>query len=541
MSHSALRTDGRRRFRRSRVAGLLGVLALSGGWANVALAHPVLTDSPANGQWYAPEGSDEIVFIGQAGEDATELAIRKSAFTTRPLELEVQADAEALVIRSGLDGEQRIRIEIEPDAPNRLTLDGDRLHPRLRWQGRELAPLRGQWVRLLLREDPHLLLELPGATYVNVRVRSNQTWTPGPLSLPESGAVTPAAEAAPSVEGSQGGLSVPPVAPKRTATPSDQGRVGYPTGVKDRQPTPVLVPPEPDRPEQETLLGDVFFDEGWRLSLEAGAETATEVIYRGLSQENQNAILQPYADFDVTLYRRDQATFLNQVDVVFGMRTSHYWGPSGGDRPTRNSKLVEANWYGGLSARMFERWTLSVYPRQRTQVTGKWPGMPNGDVHSVEVMLEFDDSTPAYDWSLQPYALSSLEYEGQSDAAGALQSGDLSIYLEVGVRPEFELFKIGERVPVTLAVPARVGLSIDDYYQDPLTGDDDVFGFFDVGLEVGLPLASIPAGDHAFVWRLTAGVHFVVLGENAADISHMFGTGDDEFRVVGMLGLSVTY
>ena len=283
-------------------------------------------------------------------------------------------------------------------------------------------------------------------------------------------------------------------------------------------------------------------DHHWELFIHATAEARSAYFYRGIAQENQNLINLIGADFSVTIWQDDNAKFLNRVALDWGLQSDHYFGPSGGERATTNVKFVELEWYGGISAQVLDRWTFAIYPRQRTSVSGRTPSL-RGDVHSFEMWLEFDDRTPAYDWKLSPRAMISIEYEGQSDQ-GTNHGGRTSAYLELGVRPVFEVYRLGAgRIPVTLAVPLTLGFSLSEYYESPVTEQDDFFGFFDVGLELEVPIKAYATTDpsHAFVFSLTGELHVLFLGDSAQDLSLAHGAGGDDVEVIAVLGFNVTY
>ena len=61
-----------------------------------------------------------------------------------------------------------------------------------------------------------------------------------------------------------------------------------------------------------------------------------------------------------------------------------------------------------------------------------------------------------------------------------------------------------------MTVPAKVGLSLKDYYE--LNGVDHTFGFFDVGGLATIPLG-LPAGAGA--WNLHGGVDVIAMGDKA--------------------------
>jgi len=137
----------------------------------------------------------------------------------------------------------------------------------------------------------------------------------------------------------------------------------------------------------------------------------------------------------------------------------------------------------------------------------------------------------------------SFEYEGQSDLISKSDNrNSLSVYFEAGVRPQFELFRWNNR-PVHLTVPLTMGLSLHDYYQDPATKDDDLFGFLELGLELSGTLVQkgMSGTSRSLDIRWMAGLYFLYLGDNAAAISERNGTSGEAFNMMGKIGISINY
>ncbi len=115
-------------------------------------------------------------------------------------------------------------------------------------------------------------------------------------------------------------------------------------------------------------------------------------------------------------------------------------------------------------------------------------------------------------------------------AASDGANSDAGIYLELGIAPGFTC-DIG-KTPVTLTLPASVGLSLSDYYEDA-GGDDDTFGFAQVGAK-----ASIPLGEPGRLgaWTLNVGVSDLLLGDHTEGYN-----GGDATEVIGTIGLQVNF
>ena len=279
----------------------------------------------------------------------------------------------------------------------------------------------------------------------------------------------------------------------------------------------------------------------WRMDFSVGADYLSSYYYRGFVRETEGAIVQPWADLNLNIFNNPTSGLLHSVDLRVGLRTSHHWkhtvrGPG--------ERWVELNWYGGAALGVFDRWEVEALYINREDVRTNFR-----DVHQVNLTLRFDDSDPDYDWSLGPYATLTMEFENHSDAGwisldARNERGRFNYdkwYLELGVRPEFELFELYHGEPMTLSVPARVGMSLNDYYTDT-AGRDRTFGFAEAGLTASLPLARFDAEPgRRFLWSLDAGVYLLYLGNSARDISDALGQGDGKWRAVGKVGLKMDY
>lgn len=86
---------------------------------------------------------------------------------------------------------------------------------------------------------------------------------------------------------------------------------------------------------------------------------------------------------------------------------------------------------------------------------------------------------------------------------------------------------------LAIAFPVAVGLSVDDDFEDE-SGDDDTFGYFEVGGVGEFDLGFIP--ESLGSWQFTVGARLVWLGDNTSEFNH----GDD-FEILGTPGLSIRF
>ena len=65
---------------------------------------------------------------------------------------------------------------------------------------------------------------------------------------------------------------------------------------------------------------------------------------------------------------------------------------------------------------------------------------------------------------------------------------------------------------MTVAVPVKFGMSLGDYYESPIDGEDKAFGYFDVGALITVPFSSAPTKFGS--WNLHGGFDFLAFGDS---------------------------
>jgi len=280
------------------------------------------------------------------------------------------------------------------------------------------------------------------------------------------------------------------------------------------------------------------------VSFTIGADVVTEYWFRGIQQENQGFILQPYADVNFALMSNEDFT----LDGYFGVWNSLHWGDGTSSTPnnppgsTGNDDVwYEADFFIGATLGLGDFGIDFGY----TNLYGPNAGAEFAE--EIHVGVSYDDSEL---WGenfggLAPYATVVFEIDGGSDGlAGA--GGDKGTYLELGIEPSFAIYDSAD-YPLTLSVPVTLGLSLDDYYEFVDAGgniDDDEFGFVQVGAVVSMPLTMVPAEYGAY--EVSAGIHYIQAGDVAeADPFGVtsgggFSTGDDD-SIFASFGISMSY
>ena len=242
------------------------------------------------------------------------------------------------------------------------------------------------------------------------------------------------------------------------------------------------------------------------ITLTGSMDFANAYLFRGIPQDDTGLIMWPAADLGVSLTSGNGT--VRSVTVNTGLWNSLHTGITGADGPS--GKLwYESDFYTGVSVVCGGSVAVGATYTAYTS--------PNGAFPSVKE-LSFKASTGLR--GSNAYALVAFELEGQADG-GAVEGR----YLELGAAP-------GVRVAgLAVAVPVKVGLSLDGYYEG-LRGDER-FGFFSVGGNVTVPLSSDRARFGR--WNVHGGADYVRLGD-----SNALRLGEN-YKVIISAGIGLSY
>jgi hypothetical protein len=259
-----------------------------------------------------------------------------------------------------------------------------------------------------------------------------------------------------------------------------------------------------------------------RLSISAGVDWTSAYFFRGIKQETEDLILQPYGELTFKLV--ENAGALTSLSLTAGIWNSLHTGATGSDSPTAAQPKVwyELDGYFKLSAVLLEDLTASVIYTAYMS-----PNNVFDTVQEVAVGFSYNDAKLLGPFALNPTVLVAFEFDGQADAG--VNEG---IYAQLGIAPGYT-FLADTAYPLTLSVPLAVGLSLSDYYEFG-TGSDDTFGYFSAGATLSVPLAFIP--PEFGKWVVKGGVQVLFLGDNLKAIND-----GDEIQVIGTVGLAFTY
>jgi hypothetical protein len=245
------------------------------------------------------------------------------------------------------------------------------------------------------------------------------------------------------------------------------------------------------------------------LTSTGGIDFPTKYVFRGIVQESDSKMtLFPYGDVGLALHSGNGT--IKSVSANFGIWNALMTGSSGSNGPT--GKLhYEDDFYATLGLGFARGFSLATTYTAYTS--------PNNSFNTVHE-LSFKISKAHL---LAPYGLVAFELDGQADSGT-----NEGTYLELGVGPSWAL----PGGKVTLGVPVKVGLSLNDYYE--AADGDKKFGFFDVGALLTVPFTSSTSRFGA--WNVHGGVDVYTFGDRTRE----FNNGDRN-KVVGSFGIGVVY
>jgi hypothetical protein len=249
---------------------------------------------------------------------------------------------------------------------------------------------------------------------------------------------------------------------------------------------------------------------GGAIRFSGGADVPSVYVFRGILQETDPRLtLWPYGDLTLALHSGDGA--LKSVAANLGVWNSLQTGSSGSDGPSGHLHYRE-DFHASLRLGLGGGTSFSIGYAALTS--------PNNMFNTIkEVQLK----VTKVGW-LDPYGFVAAELTDDGQADIGAKKGT---YLELGLAPNFAL---GGKA--TLTTPAKVGLSLKDYYE--LAGKDQKYGYFDVGGVVTLPLSGVPLRFGR--WNVHGAVDVFALGDTAKAFNQ-----NKSSKVVGSFGVSLSY
>lgn len=269
----------------------------------------------------------------------------------------------------------------------------------------------------------------------------------------------------------------------------------------------------------------------------AGFDVSTHYFFRGVLQEDQGLIVQPWADISVEVYPGDDGDSVTGVGLSVGTWNSFHSEQTGAAGAGPDT-IYETDYYIGAGATLFDDWEAGITYTALTSPNGAF-----ATVEEIGITVGYDDSdlwastvegTSFEGLALSPYV--TVVFELSNSTAGT----DEGIYGEIGIEPSFAVYE-SEDYPLTLSVPVAIGMSLDGYYQnfsDQANGaaaaDGDFFGFVSAGGVLSMPLTFIPEKYGA--WEGYVGVTVLFLGEDLETVNN-----GDSYEVIGTLGVGMKY
>ncbi len=267
-----------------------------------------------------------------------------------------------------------------------------------------------------------------------------------------------------------------------------------------------------------TAQADETAERPSRVSGIAQVDLSNAYYFRGIKQERDGIIVQPWAELYLNLYQAEDGP-IRDVSIGAGVWNSiHGDGTLAEHSPT---SIYETDWYplisiglpGGLT------WTTTYY----------FYTSPNGAFSTAQELnfkLAWDDSETLGRFALAPWA--NLAYETDRTAFGDRKG----VGVQMGIAPTLYAHD-DERFPIEVTFPIELGLSIDDYYEE--TGvSNDTFGYLSWGLSVRIPLGFLDPSWGA--WAVTAVGKGYTFGDSLEEAN-----GGDELQAQGVGSLSLEF
>jgi hypothetical protein len=256
------------------------------------------------------------------------------------------------------------------------------------------------------------------------------------------------------------------------------------------------------------------------LTFTGGLDVPQVYFFRGIRQEaDPKLTLFPYGDIGIALSSGGGS--LKSSSINFGVWNSLQTGSSGtGDGCVSCRLHYEEDFYAtlnlGFGGGIGVATTFTAYTS------------PNNMFTTVKE-IGFKVTKAGM---LAPYGIIAFEIGG--DESGQADAGDnKGTYVELGIGPSWAL--AGGKA--TIAVPVKIGLSAKDYYE--LNGEDNKFGFFDIGALITVPLKGVPSQFGA--WNIHGGADFLALGDTTKAFNvHKDGEAK-KGQVIGLFGIGVSY
>ena len=254
-----------------------------------------------------------------------------------------------------------------------------------------------------------------------------------------------------------------------------------------------------------------------KISLVGGLDFTNAYMFRGLRQDDTRMIMFPFVEASVDLHDDDDG--LEDVALLIGSWNSLHTGAAGATGPSAKM-WYESRFYSGAA--------FTFGPGLTVAGTYTAYVSPNNSFTTVKELgfrVSADDRLTPGGFALRPHALIAFEMDTDRGVGQADGGEEAGTYLEIGIAPGIN------DLGFALALPIKLGMSLDDYYE--LGGVDHPFGFLSLGA-----VASVPIGRTTSygAWNVRGGVEFQSLGDTPEAFN-----GGDQSKLIGFVGVGFSY
>jgi len=227
-----------------------------------------------------------------------------------------------------------------------------------------------------------------------------------------------------------------------------------------------------------------------------GVDFTSNYISRGVPQENQGVIAQPYVDLYFKIYEGSGA--LTKATVNLSTWSSVH---DHNHFAATTSAWYEFDYAAGITLQFGK---LSITPSFLAILS---PNDAFADNYNANINIAYDDSDLLGKFALHPHATVMFEIDGKAGTGD-----EEGVYYEFGIAPGFQAG------PVAISIPINLGLGSSGFYGDPRGKNrgDDTFGYFSAGVAAEYPLHFLP--ECLGQWALKANATYYRLGDNTSEV-----------------------
>lgn len=279
-----------------------------------------------------------------------------------------------------------------------------------------------------------------------------------------------------------------------------------------------------------TFAGQSFADvDEDGVKVEVTLDYVSQYFFRGAEQldSDQGVVLQPGIEFTVPVVTGDGYE-LSAIIGTWGSIHTNTDGPPvtpvPGSGPANPTSWFEQDLYASLDliagpVEASVGLTYYTFPSNASNIS----------VTELSMRLGLDDSRWLGTFALHPYVLATVDLQNNNVSEAS--------YLELGGEMRFDMSEAYD-LPLVWTVPFAVGLSLNDWYINRYTTEDELYGHTRVGLMGTIPLSEVIGTENWLgAWDLTAGVMCYFLNSDIA-LTDDFNGSSDNFQLVAKVGIS---